>query len=80
MLNLQRGAQLIELMLAAGLFVAVEQAVGEFLAALSVSIFWMRTGQARERFFRQALALRAVLSSCTSRKTQRVARSMATNR
>jgi hypothetical protein len=31
MLNLQHGAQLIELMLTAGLFVAVEQAVGEFL-------------------------------------------------
>jgi hypothetical protein len=34
MLNRKRGAQLIEFMLTAGLFVAVEQAVGKFLAVV----------------------------------------------
>jgi hypothetical protein len=70
-LNLQRRAQLIELMLAAGLFVTGEETIREFLAVVR---------QTWERFFRKALALLAVLSSFTSRYTQRVARSMATKR
>ena len=79
-LNPQRLAQLIELVLARGCTLAAgKEPVGELLPlSVSTRVMWM--GQALCKAARKALALAAVLLLLICTNTQRVARSMATNR
>lgn len=73
-------AQPVKLMLAAGFFgPAGKQPIGELLA-LSFSTLVITMGQALCKVFRNAFALAAVLFLLICTNTQRVDRSMATNR
>ena len=81
MLNPQRLAQLIEPMLACGCTLAAgKEPVGELFAVVREHPRVMRMGQALCKAAKKALALAAVLLLLICTNTQRVARSMATNR
>jgi hypothetical protein len=67
MFDVQRGAQLVEFMLAAGLFVVEKEPVSEFLAVVRQEFLDAdRTGMGKI-LQRKVRALRAVLSSLNSR-------------